>query len=144
MKVIYFHFLLIFLPPLYNQKYYLWVFLVFMFLALNLSSLLSLALLVCNNVFDIVCKGYQCIFTALHLLSFFSECYLYSFVGGFCLFFFQGCTCGIQKSQARGGIRAAAVGLHHCHSNSRFKLHCDLGHSLWQRQILNPLSEAWD
>ena len=21
---------------------------------------------------------------------------------------------------------------------------CDLRHSLWQRQILNPLSEAWD
>ena len=40
------------------------------------------------------------------------------------LFFsFQGHTCSIWKFIARGRIRAAAAGLHHSYSNTRFKLH---------------------
>ena len=39
-------------------------------------------------------------------------------------------------SKARGQIRATAAGLHHST--------CDLHHSSWQCQILNPLSKARD
>ena len=47
-----------------------------------------------------------------------------------------------RSSQARGWIRATASGLHHSHSNT--KQICDLHHSSWQCQILNPLSGARD
>ena len=43
-----------------------------------------------------------------------------------------------------GQIRAAAASLHHSHSHSHVgsELYLNLHHSSWQRQILNPLSEA--
>ena len=41
----------------------------------------------------------------------------------------------------RGRIGAVAVGLRHSH-NTRSQPICDLGHSLWQRQILNPLNKV--
>ena len=47
-------------------------------------------------------------------------------------------------SQARVWVRVVATSLHHSHSNTRFKPLCDLHHSLWQRQILDPLSQAGD
>ena len=49
--------------------------------------------------------------------------------------------CGI--SQARGRIRPAAAGLHHTTMQDPSCI-CDLGCSLQQCQILNPLSEASD
>ena len=47
-------------------------------------------------------------------------------------------------SQARGQTGAVATGL--CHNIAMLGLSCicDLQHSSWQRQILNPLSEARD
>ena len=47
-------------------------------------------------------------------------------------------------SQAGGLIGATAASLHHSNSNSRSSRVCDLHHSSWQYQILNPLSEARD
>ena len=46
--------------------------------------------------------------------------------------------------QARGGMAAAAAGLHHSHSNVGSSCICDLCHSLLQSRILNPLSQATD
>ena len=48
--------------------------------------------------------------------------------------------------QARGGMGAAAAGLHHSHSNvgSAPQLQGNLHHSSGQCWILNPLSEARD
>ena len=60
----------------------------------------------------------------------------------FCLFRVVPATYG--GSQARGQIGAAAAGLHQSHSNTRSELCLRLHHSLWQRPILNPLSEARD
>ena len=42
------------------------------------------------------------------------------------------------SSPPRGRNRAADAGLHHSNTRS------ELRHSLWQHQILNPLSEARD
>ena len=47
-------------------------------------------------------------------------------------------------SQARGPTRATVAGPHHSHSSVRSKLCLQLHHSLWQCQILNPLSVARD
>ena len=47
-------------------------------------------------------------------------------------------------SQARGLIRAAAASLCLSHSHARPSDICDPGHSLWQCQILNPLSKGRD
>ena len=47
-----------------------------------------------------------------------------------------------RDSQARGQLRATAAGLHRSHSDSGSKPHLRPTHSLWQCQILNPLSEA--
>ena len=49
-----------------------------------------------------------------------------------------------ENSQARGWIRATAVGLPHSHSNTRSKSHLQLYHISWQYWILNPLSKARD
>ena len=48
--------------------------------------------------------------------------------------------------QARGSIKAVAAGLYHNHRTVGSELNrvCDLHHSSWQHQILNPLSEARD
>ena len=48
--------------------------------------------------------------------------------------------------QARGSIKAVAAGLYHNHRTVGSELNrvCDLYHSSWQHQILNPLSEAMD
>ena len=48
------------------------------------------------------------------------------------------------RSQARGWIGATAAGLYHSHSDARSGHVCDLHHSSWHHQILNPLSEARD
>ena len=50
--------------------------------------------------------------------------------------------CG--SSQAGGGIRAAAAGLDHSHSNSVPKLYYDLWCSFWQQGIHNPRKDARD
>ena len=47
-------------------------------------------------------------------------------------------------SQPRGPIGAAPAGLHHSLSNADLSCVFDLHQSLWQCQILNPLSEARD
>ena len=48
--------------------------------------------------------------------------------------------------QARGPVTAIAIGLHHNHSHihtgSDWSYICDLHHSSWQHQILNPLSKV--
>ena len=48
------------------------------------------------------------------------------------------------SSQARGQIRATAAGLRYSHRTLDPSRICDLYHSWWQCQILNPLSEARD
>ena len=57
-------------------------------------------------------------------------------------FLFRVTPVAYRRSQARGWIGAAAASLHY--STARPGLSCfgDLHHSLWQHQILNPLSEA--
>ena len=66
-----------------------------------------------------------------------------------CFFFFfcllKAAPVTYGSSQARGGIRAAAAGLHHSPTATRDPSHiCKLYHSSWQCQIFNPLSEARD
>ena len=46
------------------------------------------------------------------------------------------------SSRVRGGTKAATSSLYH--SNTGSKPICDLHHSLWQCQIVNPLSETRD
>ena len=46
--------------------------------------------------------------------------------------------------QARGLIGAVAAGLHQSHGNTGSEPICNLRHSSWQSQILNPLSKARD
>ena len=48
------------------------------------------------------------------------------------------------SSQARVWMGAVAAGLHHSHSNLDPSCICDLHHSSWKHQILNPLGEARD
>ena len=48
------------------------------------------------------------------------------------------------NSQARGPIGIVAASLHHSHAMWDLSLVCDLHHSSWQCQILNPLSYARD
>ena len=45
---------------------------------------------------------------------------------------------------SRCRLAATAAGLHHSHSNCQIRAVFNLHHSSWQRQILNPLSEARD
>ena len=47
-------------------------------------------------------------------------------------------------SQARGQSGAAAADLHDSHNNQNLSHICNLYLSLWQHQILNPLSKARD
>ena len=48
--------------------------------------------------------------------------------------------CG--SSQVRGQTRAVAADLHHIQATQDLSRVCDLHHSSWQYQILNPLSEV--
>jgi len=60
-----------------------------------------------------------------------------------CVYSFYGHTCSTWKFPgARGWIRAAAAGLHHATAIPDLSCICDLCHSLWHHQILNPLREA--
>ena len=47
-------------------------------------------------------------------------------------------------SQARGPIGAEATGLFQSHSNTNQSRVCNLHHSSWQRQMVNPLSKPRD
>ena len=58
--------------------------------------------------------------------------------------FFRAASGKYGGSQARGLIEATAAGLHHSHTTPDLSRVCDLHHSSWQRQVLNPLSEARD
>ena len=60
------------------------------------------------------------------------------------LFPFRATLAAYVSAQARGRIGSTAAGLHHGHAVGDPSHVCDLGHSLWQRWILNPLSEARD
>ena len=57
-------------------------------------------------------------------------------------FLFRAAPKACGSSQARGRIRAAAAGLHHSPSNTRYKGHLWSMLHLHQCWILNPLSEA--
>ena len=91
---------------------------------------------------------YRKVGRGLHAVAiFFSErpasLSLYLFI--FTFFFFLRAMPEAQgSSQAKGRIRAAATG----HATARAMRDrsriCDLPHSSWQHQILNPLSEARD
>ena len=58
------------------------------------------------------------------------------------ILFFRADPAACGGSQARSRIGAAAAGPHHSYSNVGSKPHCNLHHNLWQRQVLNSLSEA--
>ena len=60
------------------------------------------------------------------------------------LAFFMSAPAAYGSFQGRSKILAAAVGLHHSHSNTGCELHLWPTHSSWQSQILNPLSKAKD
>ena len=67
------------------------------------------------------------------------------------LFFFFSLPCflglhlwHIEVPRLGGLIRAADTGLHHNHAMPDQSHVCDLHHSSWQHQILNPQSEARD
>ena len=62
----------------------------------------------------------------------------------FSFFFFKGHRVSYGSSQAMGRIRATTASLRHSHSNAGSMSHLRPTHSSWQRQILNPLSEARD
>ena len=65
----------------------------------------------------------------------------------FCNFFFflfRAAPLTYGSSRARGQIGAAAAGLHHSHATLDLSHIFNLCHSLGQRQVLNPLSEARD
>ena len=49
-----------------------------------------------------------------------------------------------RSSQARSLIRSTVASLSHSHSNARSSHICDLHHSSWQHQNLNPLIKARD
>ena len=64
-----------------------------------------------------------------------------------CLFFFflfRAAPIAYGSSRVRGQIGTAATSLCHTHSNTGSTPHGHLYHRSWQRQILNPLSEARD
>ena len=63
----------------------------------------------------------------------------------FFFFFFRAAPSAYGGSQARGRIGAVAAGLCHTATATPDLSHiCDLHHSSWQRQILNPLRKARD
>ena len=62
----------------------------------------------------------------------------------FICFLFTATSAACGASRARGRIGAAAVRLHHNHSNEDPSCICDLRHSSQQHQVLNPPSEAGD
>ena len=65
--------------------------------------------------------------------------------------YFRAAPTAYGSSQARDPVGATAAGLHHSHSNTGSGPYlqptprvCNLHHSSWQQQILNPLREARD
>ena len=68
---------------------------------------------------------------------------LFFFFFFFCLF--RATPLAHGGSQARGQVRAVAAGLHLSHITTQdLSCVCNLHHSLWQCQILNPRGEARD
>ena len=71
--------------------------------------------------------------------------YLLTFTYLLLLFFWGGSHLWhVEVPRLGGGIRATAAGLHHSHSNATQLHFCDLHHSKWQHQTLNPLREDRD
>ena len=66
------------------------------------------------------------------------SCFSFSFVH------FRAAPIAYGGSQSRRLIGAVAAGLRQSHSNATQDPSCICNHSSWQRQILNPLSEARD
>ena len=62
----------------------------------------------------------------------------------FCFWLFRAALVAYGGSKARGLIGAVAAGLHRSHTMQDLSFVCDLQHSSWQHQILNPLSKARD
>ena len=69
--------------------------------------------------------------------------YFYLFIFIF-FYFFRAAPEAYGDSQARGGIRATAAGLHHPHSNAKSEPHLQPTPQLTATPILNPLHEARD
>ena len=59
-------------------------------------------------------------------------------------FLFRTALAAYRRSQHRGLIEAAAASLHPARATWDLSHVCDLHHSLWQCQILNPLGKARD
>ena len=76
--------------------------------------------------------------------TFESHCTIVVFL--FCFVFcpFRATLGAYGSSQASGCIRAATTSLRHSHTMQDLSHVCNLYHSSWQHQILNPLSEARD
>ena len=62
----------------------------------------------------------------------------------FFFFLFRAAPVALGDSQSGGGIGAAAEDYTTATATTDLRCICDLCHSLWQHQILNPLSEARD
>uniref|UniRef100_A0A8D0Q2C6 Uncharacterized protein n=1 Tax=Sus scrofa TaxID=9823 RepID=A0A8D0Q2C6_PIG len=87
--------------------------------------------------FGFLCCAKACQFDEVPLV--------YLFVYLFCLFaFYRAVPVAYGGAQATGLIRAVASGLCQSHSNTDLCHICDLHHSSWQCQILNPLRKARD
>ena len=86
--------------------------------------------------------GLQQVLDFLPLVITESFFFFFFFFFFFCLF--RAAYTAYGGSQARGPIGAVAAGLYQSHSNTGSGCDCNLYHSSWQRQILNPLSEARD
>ena len=59
-------------------------------------------------------------------------------------FFFKATPAACESSKARGRIGAVVAGLHHSTATRDPSCICNLHHSSWQCQILNPMSKARD
>ena len=71
-------------------------------------------------------------------LFFIFKIFIYLFI------YFRVAPAALGISQARGQIGAASAGLRHTHTVPDPSYNCNLHHSSWQCQILNPLSGARD
>ena len=70
------------------------------------------------------------------------RCFFFFFLLSFVFFRDALAACG--GSQARGGIRAVAAGLHHSNAEPELSLRPTLHHSSQQWWVLSPLSKARD